>query len=93
MRNVDALKTQSTCHTFVFSDAVMAAPFLDNFKRLNITTYDGKGDPATYMEVFLFLDRFWKGFKVNYVLSFAFHIVKISSILAQQTSLWIYYLF
>lgn len=30
----------------------MAAPFPNNFKMPNITSYDGKGDLAAYVEVF-----------------------------------------
>lgn len=32
MRNVEALKAQSTHHTSVFSEVIMAAPFPNNFK-------------------------------------------------------------
>lgn len=52
MYNVDALKALSTRHISMFSEAIMAAPFPDNFKMLSITPYDGKGDLATYVEVF-----------------------------------------
>lgn len=30
----------------------MEAPFLDNFKMPNITSYDGKDDPTAYVEAF-----------------------------------------
>lgn len=59
MHRANAVKIQAMCHTFVFSDVVMAAPFLDNFKMLNITFYDEKCDPVAHMEVF----RSWIDFK------------------------------
>lgn len=52
MHDVEVSKTQSTCHTFVFSEAIMVAPFPNNFKMLSITPYNGKGDLATHVEVF-----------------------------------------
>lgn len=52
MHEIDAIKVQANHHNFIFSDVVMEAPFLDNFKMSNITSYDGKGDPVTHVEVF-----------------------------------------
>lgn len=43
----------------MFSEAVMATLFLDNFKMLSIISYNGKGDPTTYAKVF----RFWIDFE------------------------------
>lgn len=47
-------KAESTCHTFVFSEVVMIAPFLDNFKMPSIAPYDSKGDLIAYVVVFFF---------------------------------------
>lgn len=53
MHGVEAISTEPACHKSVFSKAVMAAPFLDNFKMPNIIRYNGKEDPAAHVEVFL----------------------------------------
>lgn len=52
MHSVNVLKALSTCHIFVFSEAIMVTPFSDNFKMPSITLYDGKRDLAIYVEVF-----------------------------------------
>lgn len=52
MRGVEVTKDKSTCYTSVFSETIMAAPFPNNFRMLNITSYDGKGDQAAHAEVF-----------------------------------------
>lgn len=52
MHSADALKALLTRHSSVFSEVVMATPFLENFKMLSITPYDGKGDPVAHVEVF-----------------------------------------
>lgn len=59
MRGAEAIQTQPTLHTLVFSEVVMVATFLDNFKMPNIIPYNGKGDPAAHVEVF----RSWMDFE------------------------------
>lgn len=41
-----------SCHTFIFSEVEMVAPFPDNFKMLSIAFYDGKEDPTMHVKVF-----------------------------------------
>lgn len=52
MQGVDVVRTDTLCHTLIFSEAVLAALFLDNFKMPNLKPYDRKGDPIAYVEVF-----------------------------------------
>lgn len=59
MHGTKATQVQPTRHTLVFNEAVMVAPFFDNFKMPNIASYNGKGDPATHVEVF----RSWMDFE------------------------------
>lgn len=49
---MDAIKALMSCYTSIFSEAVMVALFLDNFKMPNIALYDRKGDPVVHMKVF-----------------------------------------
>lgn len=49
---VEAMQDQPTHHTMVFSEAVMVAPFLRNFKMPNIPFYNDRRDPTTHVEVF-----------------------------------------
>lgn len=46
------MKVQALCHSFVFCEIVMVALFLDNFKMLSITPYDGKGYLVVHVEFF-----------------------------------------
>lgn len=52
MCSADASKAQSIRNTSVFNEALMTAPFPDNFKMPSITPYDDKGDLFAYMEIF-----------------------------------------
>lgn len=59
MQVVDTMKVIVSCHTSVFSEATMAAPFPKNFKMPSIMLYDEKGDQVAYVEVF----HSWMDFK------------------------------
>lgn len=59
MHDADAMQAQPTHHTSMFSEVVMATPFPNNFKMLNMPPYNGRGDPTTHVEVF----RSWMDFK------------------------------
>lgn len=52
MRGLDVTKAPTLCHSSVFSEALMATLFPDNFKMPNTMPYDGKGDLVVYVEVF-----------------------------------------
>lgn len=49
MHSAEALKVHLTCHTLMFSEAVMPTPFPDNFRMPNIALYDSKGHPAAHV--------------------------------------------
>lgn len=59
MHDADALEAPSTRQTSVFSKVVIVALFSNNFKMLSFTSYNGKGDPITYVKVF----HSWMDFK------------------------------
>lgn len=58
MCNTEATQAQPTRHTSMFSEVVMVALFLNNFKMLN-TLYNSKGDLTAHVEVFCL----WKEFE------------------------------
>lgn len=54
MRGAKAMKVSAPCQVLVFSEAVLAMSFTNNFKMLRLTQYEEKGNLVALM--FLCLD-------------------------------------